>query len=202
MIDRPIPVVPDIGTAKAARLAAEVTGNPGHWVRLDCQHTRHVQQPVAAGRLLECPTCPPSPAGALARRHVLRQVPERRLVARLAAEPLAPSTARRLAAQAVAAAMPQVLVGEVEQVAGELVASAIRHTHAPVELTVETHDNVVRIEVRDERSSFPLGPRQDPGGQGGAGLQTVMDLADRWGAGSLAGNGKVVWAELRGPDAG
>jgi len=51
--DKSIPVVPDIGTEKAARLAAQRTGKPGRWVRLDCQHTRHVQQPVEAGQLLE-----------------------------------------------------------------------------------------------------------------------------------------------------
>jgi signal transduction histidine kinase len=40
--------------------------------------------------------------------------------------------------------------------ASELVASAIRHTHAPVELTVDAGDDVVRIEVRDD----------DPGASG------------------------------------
>jgi hypothetical protein len=71
--DKPIPTVPDTGTEKAALLATEVTGNPGRWVRLDCQHTRHVQQPVRAGQVLECPRCPSSLGGALARRRVLHQ---------------------------------------------------------------------------------------------------------------------------------
>jgi hypothetical protein len=67
------PVVPDTGTPKAARLASEVTGNPGRWVRLDCQHLRHVQQPVEPGELLECPTCPPSVSGGLPAHRVLRE---------------------------------------------------------------------------------------------------------------------------------
>ena len=37
----------------------------GRWVRLDCEHLRHVQQPVEPGQRLECPTCPPSSGGVL-----------------------------------------------------------------------------------------------------------------------------------------
>ena len=76
MADKLFPVVPDTGTLKAARLATEVTGNPGRWVRLDCRHLRHVQQPVEPGQLLECPTCPPSVAGGLPAHRVLGQDPE------------------------------------------------------------------------------------------------------------------------------
>jgi signal transduction histidine kinase len=36
-----------------------------------------------------------------------------------------------------------------------LVASAIRHTDAPVELTVDAGDDMVRIEVRDDDASLP-----------------------------------------------
>ena len=57
--NKPIPVVPDTGTEKAARLATELTGNPGCWVRLDCGHPRHVQHMA------------PSVDGGLARRRVL-----------------------------------------------------------------------------------------------------------------------------------
>jgi hypothetical protein len=73
LADKLFPVVPDTGTPKAARLATEVTGNPGRWVRLDCQHLRHVQQPVEPGQLLECPTCPPSVSGGLPAHRVLRE---------------------------------------------------------------------------------------------------------------------------------
>lgn len=75
VVDKLYPVVPDTGTEKAARLATEVTGDPGAWVRLDCQHVRHVQQPVEAGQDLECPTCPPSTGGVLSHHRVLQQVP-------------------------------------------------------------------------------------------------------------------------------
>jgi hypothetical protein len=76
LADSLFPVVPDTGTVKAARLATEITGNPGRWVRLDCQHLRHVQQPVEPGVLLECPTCPPSVGGCLASHRVLAHDPD------------------------------------------------------------------------------------------------------------------------------
>ena len=71
MADNLFPVVPDTGTLKAAQLATQVTGDPGRWVRLDCQHLRHVQQPVEPGQRLECPTCPPSSGGVLPWHEVL-----------------------------------------------------------------------------------------------------------------------------------
>ena len=74
MADSLFPVVPDTGTVKAARLATEVTGDPGRWVRLDCQHLRHVQQPVEPGALLECPTCAPSVGGGLPAHRVVGEV--------------------------------------------------------------------------------------------------------------------------------
>jgi hypothetical protein len=149
------PVVPDTGTVKAARLASEVTGDPGRWVRLDCQHLRHVQQPAEPGQVLECPTCPPSPGGVLSTHRVLLQAAERRRRARLDAGPQAPGEAGAFAAEAVTQTGPIGLVDDAGRMASELVASAIRHTDAPVELTVDACDDVVRIEVRDDDPSFP-----------------------------------------------
>jgi hypothetical protein len=147
VVDMLFPAVPDTGTVKAARLANQVTGEPGRWVTLDCQHKRHIQDPVEEGQALECPTCPPSPGGALSHRRLLRPVPDRPFRARLAAEPFAPTKARDLAAEVVTAAGLGSLVDEVGLLAGELVASAIRQTEAAVDLTVDAHDDVVRIEV-------------------------------------------------------
>jgi hypothetical protein len=148
------PVVPDTGTMKAARLASEVTGNPGRWVLLDCQHLRHVQQPVEPGQELECPTCPPSIGGGLASHRVLRHGPDRRRRAWLDAGPQSPGEAGAFAAEAVTQTGPIGLVDDVGRMASELVASALRHTHAPVELTVDACEDVVRIEVRDDDPSL------------------------------------------------
>jgi hypothetical protein len=155
LADNLFPVVPDTGTLKAARLATEITGNPGRWVRLDCQHLRHVQQPVEPGELLECPTCPPSVGGALPAHRVLGHGPERRRRAWLDAGPQAPGRAGAFAAEAVTQAGPSNLVDDAGRMASELVASAIRHTDAQVELTVDAGDDVVRIEVRDDDSTVP-----------------------------------------------
>ena len=155
MADNLFPVVPDTGTIKAARLASEVTGEPGRWVRLDCQHIRHVQQPVEPGQILECPTCPPSIGGGLPSHRVLRKGPERRRRAWLDAGPQAPGKAGAFAAEAVTHAGPISLVDDAGRMASELVASALRHTDAPVELTVDTDPNMVRIEVRDDDPSVP-----------------------------------------------
>jgi hypothetical protein len=149
------PVVPDTGTLKAARLAIEITGNPGRWVRLDCNHLRHVQQPVEPGVLLECPTCAPSVAGTLSSHRVLGHDLERRRRAWLDAGPQAPGRAGAFAAEAVTQAGAMSLVDDAGRMASELVASAIRHTDAAVELTVDAGDDVVRIEVRDDDSTAP-----------------------------------------------
>ena len=155
MADSLFPVVPDTGTLKAARLATQITGNPGRWVRLDCQHLRHVQRPVEPGQELECPTCPPSVGGVLPWHRVLGQRPGRRRRAWLDAGPQAPGRAGAFAAEAVTQAGPIGLVDDAGRMASELVASALRHTDAPVELTVDAGDDVVRIEVRDDDSTAP-----------------------------------------------
>ena len=50
---------------------------------------------------------------------------------------------------------PVSLVDDAGRMASELVASALRHTDAPVELTVDAGGDVVRIEVRDDDSTAP-----------------------------------------------
>jgi hypothetical protein len=45
------------------------------------------------------------------------------------------------------------LVDDAGRMASELVASALRHTDAPVELTVDAGGDVVRIEVRDDSTA-------------------------------------------------
>jgi hypothetical protein len=155
MADQLFPVVPDTGTMKAAQLSSEVTGDPGRWVRLDCLHLRHVQQAVEPGQALECPTCPPSSGGVLSSHTVLRRGPERRRRAWLDAGPQAPGKAGAFAAEAVTLTGPFSLVDDAGRMASELVANALRHTDAPIELTVDAGDDVVRIEVRDDDSTVP-----------------------------------------------
>jgi hypothetical protein len=81
MADQPTPVVPDTGTAMAARLAAD---------------------------------------------RVVKQSPSGHRVARLAADPQAPSKAGRIAVQAVAGAGLNVLMGDVDRVEIDRATSRIR----------------------------------------------------------------------------
>jgi hypothetical protein len=81
--------------------------------------------------------------------------PERRRRAWLDADPQAPGRAGAVAVEAVVLGGPVSLVDDAGRMASELVASAIRHTDAPVELTVEVGDDMVRDEVRDDDASLP-----------------------------------------------
>jgi hypothetical protein len=202
LANTPIPVVPDTGTEKAARLATELTGNPGRWIRLDCGHPRHVQHPVPAGTLLDCPSCPPSVDGGLARRHVLAPAAARHCSARLAADPHAAATARQLAAEAVTAAGLNAVLADVEQLVEELVANAASHTQAPLELTIDAYDDVVRVEVYDQPSRVALGLEEHPGGHRGPLGPAALDRPNQWGAEPPGGRDQVVWAELRGGGGG
>lgn len=202
MANTPIPVVPDTGTEKAARLATELTGNPGCWVRLDCGHHRHVQHMVSAGAMLDCPSCSPSVDGGLARRRVLGLSAAHHCSARLAADPHAAATARQLAAEAVTAAGLNAVLADVEQLVEELVANAASHTQAPLELTIDVHDDVVRVEVHDQTPRVALGLEDHPGGHRGALGPAATDSLDRWGAAPPGERDQVLWAELRSGDDG
>jgi hypothetical protein len=65
-----------------------------------------------------------------------------------------PGRARAFAVEAVALGGPVSLIDDAGRTASELVASAIRHTDAAVELTVDAGDDTVRIEVRDDDASL------------------------------------------------
>jgi len=85
--------------------------------------------------MLDCPSCPPSVDGGLARRRVLGFPAAHHCSARLAADPHA-ATARQLAAEAVTATGPSAVLADVEQLVEELVANAASHTQAPLKLTI------------------------------------------------------------------
>jgi anti-sigma regulatory factor (Ser/Thr protein kinase) len=82
-------------------------------------------------------------------------------------------------------------------VVSELVTNAVRHTTAPIHLTVQTSVDGVRLEVSDLAPRLPGPPVLDPQAEGGRGLAIVAGLADAWGIDPIAGDGKIVWAELR-----
>ena len=81
----------------------------------------------------------------------------------------APGRAGAFAVEAVALGDPVSLVDDAGRMASELVGSAIRHTDAPVELTVDAGDDMVRIEVRDDDASLP-----------GSGRVVSFELGEAW----------------------
>ena len=79
--------------------------------------------------------------------------------ARLAADPHAAATGRQLAAEAVTAAGLEAVVADVEQLVEELVINAAGHTQAPLELTIDAHNDGVRSRSTTSRRGLPWGWR-------------------------------------------
>jgi hypothetical protein len=77
-----------------------------------------------------------------------------------------------------------------------------RRTEAPLELTIDAHDDVVRVEVHDQAPRVALGLEEHPGGHGGALAPAATDSLDRWGAVPPGERDQVLWAELRSGDDG
>jgi hypothetical protein len=143
-----------------------------------------------------CWTAPP------ARRRVLALASEHHCSQRLAADSQAAATARQLAAEAVTAAGLHGVLADVEQLIGELVANAARRTEAPLELTIDAHDDVVRVEVHDQAPRVALGLEEHPAVRSGALGPVATDSSHPWRAERPGGGHKVVWAELHAGDGG
>jgi anti-sigma regulatory factor (Ser/Thr protein kinase) len=84
----------------------------------------------------------------------------------------------------------------------ELVTNAVRHGGAGpkdmLEVSIEQHDNHVRVGVRDDAPAFAPDLEADRVRlrARGLGLYFVKELSDGWGIDPHAG-GKTVWFELR-----
>ena len=91
--------------------------------------------------------------------------------------------------------------GDVVLLISELVTNSVRHAGLgatqPLQLSVVTEEETVRIAVRDAGPGFrpPKAPT-DPGHGGGGGLGRVDQRADRGGV-EHDGESHVVWAELK-----
>ena len=91
--------------------------------------------------------------------------------------------------------------GDVVLLISELVTNSVRHAgldaSPPLQLSVQTDGETVRIAVRDPGPGFspPRAP-SDPAHVGGWGLVLVDQLAERWGV-DHDGEANVVWCELK-----
>jgi anti-sigma regulatory factor (Ser/Thr protein kinase) len=110
------------------------------------------------------------------------------------------ATARRFVAGATRAAGWDDHVDDMALLASELATNAVLHGERPIAVTVEAEGDRLRVEVKDADPALPLELDLGPEMEHGRGLAIVAAVADEWGAERLAGNGKVVWAELRSDD--
>ena len=94
------------------------------------------------------------------------------------------------------------VLADVEQLVEDLVANAARRTEAPLELTIDAHDDVVRVEVHDQAHRVALGLEEHPWGHRRALAPAATDSLDRWGAVPPGERDQVLWAELRTGDDG
>jgi anti-sigma regulatory factor (Ser/Thr protein kinase) len=78
----------------------------------------------------------------------------------------------------------------------EIVTNAVLHALAPITLTVEVGEDVVRIEVRDGSDVPPRLRAFSPIAATGRGLRLLESLALRWGVRPEPSGGKVVWFEV------
>ena len=91
--------------------------------------------------------------------------------------------------------------GDVVLLISELVTNSVRHAgldaSQPLQLSVATNGDTVRIAVRDPGPGFrpPKAP-DDPAHPGGWGLVLVEQLSQRWGVERRDG-ATVVWCELK-----
>ena len=84
----------------------------------------------------------------------------------------------------------------------ELVSNVVLHARTACTLTIEDHADRLRVEVRDGSDRLPgLAARADPLAQSGRGMLLVDGLSDGHGVEPLPGGGKLIWFELRRPEA-
>jgi anti-sigma regulatory factor (Ser/Thr protein kinase) len=77
----------------------------------------------------------------------------------------------------------------------ELVTNAILRARSPIEVTISSPNERVRIAVKDDSEQLPTRQVGDDELGGGHRLQVVEALADRWGT-SRERASKTVWFEL------
>jgi anti-sigma regulatory factor (Ser/Thr protein kinase) len=120
-----------------------------------------------------------------------------RAVTKLPSDPSAVPAARRFASQHLLdfGGQPDV-IDKTRLLVTELATNAVMHARSPIRLTVESHDDGVRVEVRDD-DPRPLDPpvAPDADATSGRGLWLVDALACTWGV-NRNERGKTIWFEV------
>ena len=120
-----------------------------------------------------------------------------RAVTKLPSHPSAVPAARRFASQHLLdfGGKPDV-IDKTRLLVTELATNAVMHAHSPIRLTVESDDDSVRVEVRDD-DPRPIAPPVTPDAEAtsGRGLWLVDALAQTWGV-NRNERGKTIWFEV------
>jgi hypothetical protein len=119
-----------------------------------------------------------------------------KICAHFPAERQAPRAARHFVADVLTRwGHPSRLLEDAKLVVTELATNAVRHGRSAFSVEIHPHGACVRLSVRDACGARPI-PRVNPTATSGHGLRLIDAIATRWGT-EIAGDGKVVWAELR-----
>ena len=110
-------------------------------------------------------------------------------------EPSSATRARRLAREQLEASYPSDTLDTIALLVTELVTNAILHARTPLQLTLESNPDRVRICVEDESNEQPAVRRYESDAVTGRGLALVEQLASSWGVDTTP-SGKVVWCEV------
>jgi anti-sigma regulatory factor (Ser/Thr protein kinase) len=130
----------------------------------------------------------------------------KRIRVRLSADPRSAGTARRLVADACASWGLADLADAALLVVSELVSNAVVHAGTDFDLTATVRGAYLHLAVRDgspvpPRMPAPAGSGRPALTTGGRGLYLVESCTAGWGT-TVAGDGKIVWATLRGESDG
>lgn len=88
------------------------------------------------------------------------------------------------------------LVDDVQLVASELAANAVRHARTPFKVILEKADNSVLLSVQDGSPSPPAHLATDYLDTAGRGVSIVDLVSNDWGVTDGPGEGKSVWASF------
>lgn len=88
------------------------------------------------------------------------------------------------------------LVDDVQLVASELAANAVRHAHTPFKVILEKTGDSVLLSVQDGSPSPPAQLASDRLDTAGRGVSIVGLVSHDWGVTDGPGEGKSVWASF------